>query len=173
MNLIRSQRGFTLIEIMVVMVVLGIMALMGSFGLSGPLTATILPGKTAKYPKKHKMPWIAWPSNCRNIPLQRSIRSRYDISAGTAGSLTYTATFGGANEVHTFSQVGDQLRLDNQPLADLVIGNGLQFTYLNAGGTTLGGGTDLALRIIQISLSLRGPNVNVTRTFTTRVALQS
>jgi prepilin-type N-terminal cleavage/methylation domain-containing protein len=172
MNLIRSQRGFTLIEIVVVMIVLGIMALMGSFGLERAMDGYNLARENSQISQKAQNALDRLAIELSNIPFNGGL-GRYTISAGTAGSLTYTATFGGANEVHTISQVGDQLRLDNQPLTDLVIGNGLQFTYLNAGGTTLGGGTDPALRMIQISLSLRGPRVNVTRTFNTRVALQS
>ena len=93
-----------------------------------------------------------------HIPFNSGM-SRYTISAGTAGSLTYTANFGGADEIHTINQGGDQLRLDNLPLTDLVTTNGLQFSYFNVDGNDGGWGrTDPALRIIGISLSLRGPS---------------
>jgi prepilin-type N-terminal cleavage/methylation domain-containing protein len=172
LNLIQSQRGFTLIEIVVVMIVLGIMALMGSFGLTRAFDGYNLARENSQISQKAQNALDRLAIELSNIPFNAGL-GRYAISAGTAGSLTYTATFAGVNENHTFAQVNDQLRLDNSPLTDLVVtGNGLQFTYLSGGGTVLGGGTDPALRIIEISLSLRGPNVNVTRTFTARVALQ-
>jgi len=172
MRIIQSQRGFTLIEIVVVIVVLGIMALMGSFGLERAMDGYNLARENSQISQKAQNALDRLAIELSHIPFNGGL-SRYTISAGTAGSLTYTANFGLANEVHTITQVNDQLMLDNLPLTDLVPGNGLQFTYLTAGGTVLGGGTDPALRIIQISLSLRGPIVNVTRTFDARVALQS
>jgi prepilin-type N-terminal cleavage/methylation domain-containing protein len=172
MRRIQSQRGFTLIEIVVVIVVLGIMALMGSFGLERAMDGYNRARENSQISQKAQNALDRLAIELSHIPFNGGL-SRYTISAGTAGSLTYTANFGLANEVHTINQVNDQLMLDNFPLTDLVPGNGLQFTYLTAGGAVLGGGTDPALRIIQISLSLRGPNVNVTRTFNARVALQS
>ena len=171
MRLIQSQRGFTLIEIVVVIVVLGIMALMGSFGLERAMDGYNLARENSQISQKAQNALDRLAIELSHIPFNGG---RYAISAlSNAGSLTYTANFGLANEVHTITQVNDQLMLDNLPLTDLVPGNGLQFTYLTAGGTVLGGGTDPALRIIQISLSLRGPTVNITRTFDARVALQS
>ena len=172
MSLIQSQRGFSLIEIVVVIVVLGIMALMGSFGLERAMDGYNLARENSQISQKAQNALDRLAIELSHIPFNGG-SSRYAISAGTAGSLTYTANFGLANEVHTINQVNDQVMLDNFPLTDLVPGNGLQFTYLTAGGTVLGGGTDPALRIIQISLSLQGPYVNVTRTFDARVALQS
>ncbi len=168
---IQSQRGFTLIEIIVVMVVLGIMALMGSFGLGRAFDGYNLARENSQISQKAQNALDRVSIELSNIPFNGGL-SRYAISAGNTGSLTYTANFLGIGAVHTINQVNDQLMLDNQPLTDLLVpGNGLQFTYLNAAGTVLGGGTDPALRIIQISLSLRGSNVNIIRTFNTRVAL--
>jgi len=172
MSLIQSQRGFTLIEIIVVMVVLGILALMGTFGMERAMDGYNLARENSQISQKAQNALDRLAIELSHIPFNGGW-TRYTISAGTAGSLTYTANFGLANEVHTINQVNDQVMLDNFPLTDLVPANGLQFTYFNAAGAALGGGTDPALRIIQISLSLRGPNVNVTRTFNARVALQS
>jgi prepilin-type N-terminal cleavage/methylation domain-containing protein len=173
MSSLHSQRGFTLIEIIVVMVVLGLMALMGSFGLERAIDGYNLARENSQISQKAQNALDRLAVELSHIPYS-SLLSRYTISAGTAGSLTYTANFGGANEIHTFTQSGNQLLLDNLPLTDLVVsGNGLQFSYLDKDGNAVGGGAiDPGLRIIQISLSLRGPNANVTRTFNTRVALQ-
>jgi prepilin-type N-terminal cleavage/methylation domain-containing protein len=172
MRRIQSQRGFTLIEIVVVIVVLGIMALMGSYGVQRAMDGYNLARENSQISQKAQNALDRLAIELSHIPFNGGL-SRYTISAGTAGSLTYTANFGLANEVHTISQVNDQVMLDNFPLTDMVPGNGLQFAYLNAGGTILGGGTDPALRIIQITLNLRGPYSNVTRTYNARVALQS
>ncbi len=175
MSLIQSQRGFTLIEIVVVIVVLGIMALMGSFGLERAMDGYNQSLENSQISQKAQIALDRLAIELSHIPFN-GLLARYSISAGNAGSLTYTSNFDGVNGLHTVNQVNDQVRLDNLPLTDLAVtGNGLQFTYLNAAGTDLGAGgaTDAALRIIQISLSLRGPNVNVTRTFNARVALQN
>ncbi len=172
MSLLQSQRGFTLIEIIVVMIVLGLMALMGSFGLGRAIEGYNLARENSEVSQKAQNALDRLAIELSHIPFNTGM-SRYNISAGTAGSLTYTANFGGADEIHTFTQVGNQLLLDNLPLTDLVTTNGLQFSYLDINGNTVGGGgADPALRIIGISLSLRG-SVNVTRTFNARVALQS
>jgi prepilin-type N-terminal cleavage/methylation domain-containing protein len=173
MSLLQSQRGFTLIEIIVVMIVLGIMALMGSFGLGRAIEGYKLARENSEVSQKAQNALDRLAIELSHIPFNTGT-SRYNISAGNAGSLTYTANFGGADEIHTLTQAGNQLLLDNLPLTDLVVaGNGLQFSYLDKDGNTVGGGgPDPALRIIQISLSLRGL-VNVTRTYNTRVALQS
>ena len=154
------------------MIVLGLMALMGSFGLGRAIEGYNLARHNSEVSQKAQNALDRLAIELSHIPFNNGM-SRYNISAGTAGSLTYTANFGGADEIHTFTQVGNQLLLDNLPLTDLVTTNGLQFSYLDINGNTVGGGgADPALRIIGISLSLRG-SVNVTRTFNTRVALQS
>lgn len=173
MTPLQSQRGFTLIEIIVVMVVLGIMALMGSYGLGRAIEGYNLARENSEVSQKAQNALDRLAIELSHIPFDTGT-SRYTISAGTAGSLTYTTNFGGVNETHTITQTGNQVLVDNLPLTDLVVtGNGLQFSYLDKDGNAVGGGgPDPALRIIQISLSLRG-SVNITRTFNTRVALQS
>ena len=60
MSSLQSQRGFTLIEIIVVMIVLGRMVLMGSFGLGRAMEGyNLARAKTAKSPKRRRTPWIA------------------------------------------------------------------------------------------------------------------
>ena len=119
MSLIQSQRGFTLIEIVVVIVVLGIMALMGSFGLERAMDGYNLARENSQISQKAQIALDRLAIELSHIPFNGGL-SRYAISAGTAGSLTYTANIVGVNEVHTITQVNDQLRLDNLPLTDLV-----------------------------------------------------
>jgi prepilin-type N-terminal cleavage/methylation domain-containing protein len=172
MSHLHSQRGFTLIEIIVVMIVLGLMALMGSFGLGRAVDGYNLARDNSEVSQKAQNALDRVAIELSHITFNPGT-GRYNISAGTAGNLTYTANFGGADEIHTLTQAGNQLQLDNRPLTDLVTANGLQFSYLDINGNAVaGGGVDPALRIIQTSLSLRG-SVAVTRTFTTRVALQN
>ena len=139
MSLLQSQRGFTLIEIIVVMIVLGIMVLMGSFGLERAIDGYNLARENSEISQKAQNALDRLAIELSHIPFNTGM-SRYKISAGTAGSLTYTANFGGADEIHTFTQSGDQLRWDNLPLTDLVTANGLQFSYLDKDGNTVGGG---------------------------------
>ena len=62
--------------------------------------------------------------------------------------------------------------MDNLPLTDLVTTNGLQFSYLDINGNTVGAGgvPTTGSADYRNSLSLRGV-VNITRTFNARVAL--
>ncbi len=135
----QSQRGFTLIEIIVVMIVLGIMALMGSFGLGRAIEGYNLARENSEVSQKAQIALDRLVVELSHIPFN-TVTARYNISAGTAGSLTYTANFGGADEIHTFTQAGNQVLLDNLPLTDLVTANGLQFSYLDINGNAVAGG---------------------------------
>jgi prepilin-type N-terminal cleavage/methylation domain-containing protein len=167
-----NRRGFTLIEIIVAMTIMGLLVLLGSYGLQSAVDGYNLARDNAHLSQKAQAALDRLTIELSNITFNGAL-GRYNITSGTSSSLSYTANFGGADENHTIAQTGTQVQLDNIPLTDLVAtGNGLQFTYMNSSGTAVGGGaTDPALRLIGISLTMNGPN-GISRVYNSRVALQ-
>jgi prepilin-type N-terminal cleavage/methylation domain-containing protein len=168
-SLTAGQHGFTLIEIIVAMTIMGLLVLLGSFGLQNAVDGYTLARDNAHLSQKAQAALDRLMVEFSNVTFNGA-QNRYNFTAGTGTSLTYTANFGGADENHTVALVGDEVRWDNIPLTDQVAA--LQFTYRNSNGILVGGGAvDPALRLIEISLTMSGPN-GVARVYTSRVALQ-
>lgn len=167
-----QAEGFTLIEVIVVMVVLGVLAAMGSFGLERAMDGYNLAQANAASTQKAQNALDRITIELARITYN-SAGLRYNVTAGTGSSITYTANFGGADETHTINQNGSLVRFDNNDslaLTDGVVANGLQLTYFNGNGTVVGA-TSPAMRLIGISLE--GQVIpGVTRTYNARVALQ-
>lgn len=172
MTVFTEQRGFTLIEFIVVMVVLGILMSVGLFGLQRAMDGYNLARASASSTQKAQNALGRITIELSHIIYNSSL-GRYSISAGTGNSITYTANFGGADETHTINQSASLVRLDNNdnlPLIDQVTANGLQFSYLDGNGSPVAAtGTDM--RLIEVALTIQ-VNAGVTRTFNARVALQ-
>ena len=169
---LQSQRGFTLIEIIVVMIVLGIMALMGSFGLERAMDGYNLAQANSESTQKAQNALDRITIELSHITYNSGLL-RYNITAGTASSITYTANFGGADETHTIDQNANLVRYDNNsnlPLTDRVVTNGLQLTYFDGNGAAVGA-TSTGMRLIGIALTVQVVT-GVTRTYNARVALQ-
>ena len=161
-----------MIEIIVVMIVLGIMALMGSFGLGRAMEGYNLAQANSESTQKAQNALDRITVELSHITYNSALL-RYNITSGTAGRITYTANFGGADETHTIDQAADLVRYDNNsalPLTDLVVTNGLQLTYFDGNGSAVGA-TSTSMRLIGIALTVQVVN-GVTRTYNARVALQ-
>ncbi|MBI5586394.1 MAG: type II secretion system protein [Deltaproteobacteria bacterium] len=165
---INNHRGFTLIEIIVAMTIMGLLVLLGSFGLQSAVDGYTLARDNAHLSQKAQAALDRMAIEFASITFNGA-QSRYNIITGNNSSLTYTANFGGADENHTIALGGSQVQLDNIPLTDIV--GAFQLTYMNSNGAVVGGAVDPAVRIIGVSLTLNGPN-GITRIFNTRVALQ-
>ena len=100
MTLLPDQQGFTLIELIVVMVVLGILVLGGIFGLKQVMDGYTLAQANATSTQKAQNALDRITIELSHITYNSS-GVRYNVSAGTASSITYTANFGGADETHT------------------------------------------------------------------------
>jgi prepilin-type N-terminal cleavage/methylation domain-containing protein len=167
-----DHRGFTLIEAIVVIVVLGILVAIGTLGLKQSMDGYNLARANAESTQKAQTALDRITIELSHITYNSSL-GRYNVSAGTASSITYTANFGGANETHTFDQNGNQVRFDTdntKPLTDCVATNGLQFTYFDGNGNSVGA-TSTDMRLIGIALTVQVIS-GVTRTFNARVVLQ-
>jgi prepilin-type N-terminal cleavage/methylation domain-containing protein len=172
MNNPLDQRGVTLIEFIVVIVILGIVMLGGVFGLRQVVDGYGLARANSVSTQKVQNALDRIVIELSHIT-RNSSGTRYNISTGTAGSISYTANFGGADENHTLDQNGSMVRLDTDDslaLTDLVTANGLQFSYFDGNGNAVTA-TDINMRLIGISLTVQ-VSPSATRTYNARVALQ-
>jgi len=170
MTFFPDQRGFSLIELIVVIVVLGILGAAGALGLKQVLDGYTLAQANSGSTQKAQNALDRITIELSHITFN-SGSSCYNISAGTASSITYTANFGGADESGTIINLsGTQVLLKNFPLTDGVAANGLQFSYLDGNGNPVGA-TDANMRLIDIALMVQVTST-ATRTYTARVALQ-
>jgi prepilin-type N-terminal cleavage/methylation domain-containing protein len=172
MKLFPNQRGFTLIEFIVVIVILGILMLGGVFGLRQVMDGYSIARDSSASTQKVQNALDRMAIELSRITYN-STSFRYNVTAGTAGSISYRANFGGADENHTIDQSGSLARLDSDNaliLTDQVTANGLQFSYMDGNGNAVTA-TDTSMRLIGISLTVQVIS-GVTRTFNTRVALQ-
>jgi prepilin-type N-terminal cleavage/methylation domain-containing protein len=168
MIFIADQRGFTLIELIVVIVVLGILGATGTFGLIQIMDGYTLAQRMSTSTQKAQIALDRITIELSHT-IYDSSGSRYNISAGTGDSITYTANFGGADETSTISLSGTQVLLNNIPLTDGIAG--LQFSYLDGDGTTVVTATSTAMRLIGIVLTVQ-VTPTVTRAYNARVTLQ-
>ncbi len=121
-----NQQGFTMIEFIVVIVVLGILVLGGIFGLKQAMDGYSLAQASATSTQKAQNALDRIVSELSHITYN-SGSARYSITAGTASSITYTANFGGTDESGTVITLsGNQVLLKNYLLTDSVATNGLQ-----------------------------------------------
>ena len=172
MRLFPNQRGFTLIEFIVVIIVLGILMLGGVFGLRQVVDGYGLARDNSASTQKVQNALDRMVIELSHIT-SNNTGTRYNVSAGTAGSISYTANFGGADENHTIDQSGSLVRMDSDNaliLTDQVTANGLQLSYMDGNGNAVNA-TDTSMRMIGIALTVQ-VIPGVTRTFNARVALQ-
>jgi prepilin-type N-terminal cleavage/methylation domain-containing protein len=172
MKFFRDQRGYSLIEIIVVIVVLGILMSVGLFARQRAMDGDSLAQASATSTQKAQIALDRITIELSHITYNSSL-GRYNISVGTGTSITYIANFGGSDETHTIDQNTSQVRFDTdntKPLTDGVVSNGLQFTYFDGNGNSVAA-TSLDMRLIGIALTVQVTST-ASRTFNARVALQ-
>ena len=162
MKRLRSRSGFTLIELIGSIVILGLLSLIGTLGIINVIDGYRFAANNAELSQKAETALM-------RMTIELSYLVTNGILSGTATSINYRSDFGSGNEDHTFSLSGAQVQLDTITLTDLVDANGFQVQYFDSNGNTV---SPTSAKIIGISLTLRGAN-NLTRVFNTRVALRS
>ena len=168
----QNQKGFTLVEIIAALVVLGLLAVLGGFGLGQAINGYVLARDNSHLSQKAQAALDRLGVEFSHIIFD-SHHHRYNIHAGHGDRLTYTANFGGNDETHRIRQVGNEVRLDNIPLVDQVAANdGFDLIFLDSNGDSVGNGaSDQRVRMIGINLTMTGSS-GPPRRFSTRVALQ-
>ncbi len=173
MTLLPEQKGFTLIELIVVMVVLGILMSVGLFGLQRAMDGYNLARASATSTQKAQIALDRITIELSHITSLAG--AGYNILAGTGNSITYTSNFDVTDPPprHSIDQNANLVRLDTddtKPLIDGVITNGLQFTYFDGNGNSVAA-TSTDMHLIGIALTVQVTST-ATRTFNARVALQ-
>jgi prepilin-type N-terminal cleavage/methylation domain-containing protein len=172
MRVFSNQSGFTLIEIIIVMIILGILTVGGVFGLNEVTNGYQRTQANAASTQKAQNALDRMVIELSHITYSSS-GARYNVTAGSGSSLTYTANFGGSDETHTIDQSGNLARFDTDNtkiLTDGVVTNGLQFSYFDGNGNAVAA-TSTDMRLIGVSLTVQVIS-GVTRTYSARVALQ-
>ncbi len=145
-----KQNGFSLVELILVIVILSIIAAVGSRMLSGGFNA---------YFTGRDIIDAEWQGR---YAMQRISRELRDVRSATAGDLNITSatqiTFtDNAANVITYALNGNTLERNGEPLADGV--TNLAFNYVQTDGiTTATAATDVSYITVGIIVSLNGSN---------------
>lgn len=161
----QNDKGFTLIEIIMVLVLLGIMGVGAGLGLSHVINGYLFTKEAAETMSKAQMALLR---------ISKEFRVITSVSSGTVDVIVFTAQHGaGTTQEYTLSlPTGtDELKLNdgvnNDTLVDQV--NSLVFKYYDEYDATPAVSWSNATSIIEVILTLNGPN-NLPTVFATRVS---
>lgn len=159
----RSYRGFTLIEVIVTLLLVGITASLGGMWLAGVASGYA----TAKLNAD-----IAQKAQLATTRLTKEFNAIRSVSASSGTSITFNRIADINNPAGvsvTVSRSGDQLLIDGSPLTDRVSGFTLRYCTSPNVSPCPDQTWSSSSRIIEFQLTLAGAN-NTTVTLTRRVA---
>lgn len=162
----QGDKGFTLIEIIVVLILVGILAAGGAMMISKAIEGYIFARDNDAIAQKTQA--------ALNRMIVEFTYLDKDNTTGTGSSITYDADFPTGTETVTLSQTDDEILYNNGSgnavLIDNVATNGLQFTYrkISDGTSSSTFGTDT--EIIEVALTVQAAN-DVNKVFTARAAV--
>ncbi len=156
----RRQQGFTLMEMVIALVVLGLLGSVAGYGLVGGVLAFSETTGTVKTLGNLRYANERMAREIREIRRNPVTPANYDISTMTASNLVFTRSDGiivTLTAAPPLVQLGYSTPALNQTLTDEV--GSLNFTYLQADGSTAAtGNNDIAFVDFELVLSHNGNN---------------
>lgn len=162
--MIRKTTGFTLIEVIVSIFIIGIVAGAGALSLSNIIEGYAMAGEAAEITQKAQIALTRIA-----VEMEHVNATDEGVHNFSANSFWYSGVFGNNTvESHTisFDAANNEVLLDNFVVTDKV--SALSFQYLAADMVSNVADAE-DIRVIQIDLTMDGNMVHG-RTFTTRVA---
>ena len=159
-NKISSQAGFTLIETIVVLILVGIIAVFAGMGITSVMEGYLLTKMNAETTQKGQVALT-------RLVKELTVISSVDSGASSATTITFTSYKQGIAGTHVVSWIGDNLLLDGDILTDHVSGFDLGYydSYNGAKQCTWAS----TRKMVEVTLSIRGAK-DVISVFTDRVA---
>lgn len=162
---LNDQAGFSLIEMIIVFVLIGIMGAGAGLGLSNILNGFVLSKEAAATASKGQLALLR---------LSREFRVIKSVTSASATSITFVAKHGDTdaqNRNYTIAQSGLNITMHDGTNTDTLVdqANNLTLAYYDTYNSAAQTTWSNTRKIIQVSITLNGPN-NTTQTFTTRMA---
>jgi len=169
-NIKTAKRGFTLVEMVMVIVVLGILA-----GLTAPIFSQGLTAARLTTENLNTMAKLRYATErlAREIRQVNYNGSAYDVSTMTASSLVFTKADTTSTTVSAISAGGNITLAYSSPAVAGVLTDevsSFSFTYYDSNGTATVSTTELAF--VEISLTLQNTTTGGSFSQRTRVALR-
>jgi len=154
---IDTKKGFTLLEVMVVMVLVGIAAIAAGMGLVQVVQGMVFTKMNAATIQKGQIAMTRLVKEFSNIS---------EVKTAGATSFTFTSYKDSVSSSHTAALAGSTITLDSEVLTDQV--SDLTINYYPNYDSQIEASLPSAVRIIEITLGLKGAN-NVISEFKERV----
>lgn len=144
---INKQKGFTLIEIIFVLIIVGIMVAVGGLGLVHVVKGMIFTKMNAATTQKGQIAMTKLVKEFSNINIS-------SITAANATSISFTSTKNDVNSPHTVMLSGSTITFDGDIVTDQV--NSFTLNYYDNYDSTAQTTWQSSRRIIEITLKLTG-----------------
>ncbi len=148
-----NENGFTLIEMILVIVILGIIVIIAGVGIVNVTNGLLLTNQTALTVLK---------AQAAMTRIQKEMYILNSVATGNSNSITFTNDKGGGSATYTLSQSGNSIILsdangNNDTLIDSVVASTFSLTYNNTYNGTPGSTfIPSTTKIINVSFTLSG-----------------